>query len=346
MYHIQRKLFISIIALLVIMPLSYVFAGGERVNEQDHATHTQKSIDLLLDWVPNTNHIGAYVALHNKYFEEQGLEVHIISASHSSVETLVGNNNAEFGFSYQENTTFARASDTPLPIVAVAAVIQHNTSGFAAPVSKNITSPQDFTNKKYGAFGSPIEASTLDTIMAPYNTSSNDVTFIQAGALDFFQATKTDIYDFAWIFEGWTLVEAQLNNEPMYYLPLIALDEVFDYYTPIIISSEQYISDNFDTAQVFMHALQKGYEWAIDNPVQASEILLVYAPELDSQLVTKSLEFLALQFQADAEYWGMMKAQVWQRYTTWLQDKQFISKDFSIDGIFTNDLLRNNYVRN
>ncbi len=68
---------------------------------------------------------------------------------------LIAAGKLDFGVSYQEEVTNARASD--VPIVSLAAVIQHNTSGFASLKKENITRPQDLQGKKYGGWGSPMD---------------------------------------------------------------------------------------------------------------------------------------------------------------------------------------------
>lgn len=83
-----------------------------------------------------------------RFFKEQGLDVEIIQPSELTSDTLVASGTAQFGVSYQESVTFARAQD--VPVVSVAAVIQHNTSGFASLKEKNILSPKDFEGKTYG----------------------------------------------------------------------------------------------------------------------------------------------------------------------------------------------------
>ena len=89
-----------------------------------------EKITVMLDWVPNTNHTGLYVAKDKGYFKEQGLEVEIIQPSEGGTSQLVATGKAQFGVSYQEDVTMARANG--IPVVSIAAVIQHNTSGFAS----------------------------------------------------------------------------------------------------------------------------------------------------------------------------------------------------------------------
>jgi ABC-type nitrate/sulfonate/bicarbonate transport system substrate-binding protein len=97
-----------------------------------------RKITVILDWVPNTNHTGMYVARDQGYYEEAGLEVEIIQPSEGGSADLVAAGKGDFGISYQEQVTYARTADESLPIVAIAAIIQENTSGFAAPSDKNI----------------------------------------------------------------------------------------------------------------------------------------------------------------------------------------------------------------
>ena len=67
--------------------------------------------------------------------------------------------------SYQEDVTIARTSADPLPIKAIAAIIQHNTSGFATYEGKGIKSPKDFEGKTYAGWGGPGEEAVLNAVM-------------------------------------------------------------------------------------------------------------------------------------------------------------------------------------
>jgi len=51
---------------------------------------------------------------------------------------LIAAGQGEFGISYQEQVTYARTTKEPLPVKAIAAIIQHNTSGFASPTERGI----------------------------------------------------------------------------------------------------------------------------------------------------------------------------------------------------------------
>ena len=88
-----------------------------------------------------------YVALDQGYYKEAGMDVSIVEPTEGATATLIAVGKGDFGISYQEDVTIARTSADPLPVKAVAALIQHNTSGFVTYGDKDIHSPKDFEGK-------------------------------------------------------------------------------------------------------------------------------------------------------------------------------------------------------
>jgi ABC-type nitrate/sulfonate/bicarbonate transport system substrate-binding protein len=298
-----------------------------------------RKVTVLLDWTPNTNHTGLYVAQEKGYFKAEGLEVEIIQPSGGTVDMLVASGSADFGVSYQESVTFARVEN--VPIVSIAAVIQHNTSGFASLKQKGILSPYDFEGKKYGGWGSDIEKAMITYLMKNKGADPAKVEILTTGDADFFQASSRGDIDFAWIFEGWAGIEAKIRGIDINYIDLGKEAQVFDYYTPVLITSEKIIKDEPSLVKKFMKAVSKGYEYAVENPDNAAAALLNAAPELDEQLVRDSQVFLSPKYKEDAGVWGMQKAEVWERYMTWLFDNDFIARKINVEDAFTNVFIEN-----
>jgi len=295
-------------------------------------------VTMMLDWVPNTNHTGIFVALEKGWYDEEGLQVEVIQPGEGSAPIqVVAAGKADFAISYQEEMTHARAED--IPVVSLAAVIQHNTSGFASPKSKGITRPKDFEGKRYGAWGSPIERAMLEVLMACDGGDVNKVEFVNVGWADYFVVTQRDV-DFAWIFYGWTGIEAELRNEP---LNIVMLRDwefcVPDYYTPVIATSEKEIQEKPDVVRRFMKATARGYQFAIAHPDEAAEILIKHAPESNPELIRRSQAWLSKEYQADAPRWGEQKLKVWQRYADWMYEKGVLPRNIDASEAFTNDFL-------
>lgn len=328
---------LTALGLVGIMSIGILTGCTSDKNESEN-NDGSKDVNVVLDWTPNTNHTGLYVALDKGYYKDEGLNVKIEQPSEGGAPTLVATGKADFGISYQEEVTFAKTSEDPLPIKAIATIIQHNTSGFASPKDKNITSPKDFEGKVYGGWGSPSEDAILDAVMKKNNKDFSKLEVVNVGEDDFFTAVNKNI-DMMWIFEGWTGIEAKQKGVELNYIPLKDLDERLDYYTPVIISNETLLNDNPEIAKKFLSATTKGYEYAIEHPEEAAKILVKYAPEIDENLAIESQKYLANEYIADASRWGEMKDSVWNNYTSFLKEYNLIDKDLKASDAYTNEFL-------
>lgn len=302
------------------------------------ANDEKESITVMLDWTPNTNHTGLYVALKNGYYDDLGLKVEIIQSSEGSTVQYIAAGKAEFGISFQEEVTYARANQ--IPIVSIATIIQHNTSGFASPVDRNIKSPKDFEGKTYGGWGPAIEKAVIQTVMELDDGDFSKVTTVNAGVADFFTATKKDI-DFEWIYYGWTGIEAELREYAINYIELRDLSPQLDYYTPVIITNEAYINDSPEIIKKFIGATAKGYEYAIQNPEDAAEILISSVSGMDKELVLKSQLWISKKYKDDAKVWGVQKEVIWDTFSKWMFDYELIPEMINVEDAYTNEFLPN-----
>jgi len=325
----------NLIVLLIVLLVLTLFVGCEKKQETEEKIEPVK-VTIMLDWFPNTNHTGLYIAKNKGYYEEEGIDAKIIQPSESGAAQLIAAGKAEFGISYQEEVTNARAED--IPIKAVAAVIQHNTSGFAAPVKKNIKSPKDFEGKRYGGWGSPVETAMIKALMDKYDTDFEKVKMVNMGTADYFTSVEKDI-DFAWIFYGWTGIEAEIRGEDLNFISLKDEVSALDFYTPVIIINENMEKENPELLQKFLKATTKGYEFAIQNPEEAAEILLNEVPELNKELVVASQKYLSKEYKADAPQWGIMEESRWKNYADWMFEQKLISKNIIPAEAFTNEYL-------
>lgn len=301
---------------------------------------SNREITVLLDWVPNTNHTGIYAALEEGYFVQEGLTVNIIQPSEGGTADLIAAGQGEFGFSYQEQVTYARTAQRPLPVKAIAAVIQHNTSGFASPVDKGILTPKDFEGKKYGGWNSPMEEAMLKGLMAKNGADFSKLEMISVGTLDFFTAVSNHV-DFTWIYYGWDGIAAEIKGLPLNFIKLQDVEINLDSYTPVIIASEELLQEDPELAKAFLRAVTKGYEFAIEKPDQAVEHLLKHAPEIDREIAIESQRYLAKEYQGDAKRWGDMDINIWQNYGAFMWDQELIESELIAEEAYTNEYLPN-----
>lgn len=329
------------VVTIVAVTMLVMTGCSKELKDTAESTSSSQSLEdtnVILDWTPNTNHTGLYVALEKGYYKSEGLDVKIIQPSDGTTATLVATGKGDFGVSYQEDVTYALTGDEALPIKAIATIIQHNTSGFAMPASKNIKSVKNFEGKVYGGWGSPSEEAILKAVMEDSGADFKKLKIVNIGNDDFFAATKKNI-DFAWIFEGWTGIMAKQQGIQLNYIAAKDLNPELDYYTPLLITSNKIIKQDPEKVRKFLKATDQGYRYAIENPEESAKILIKYAPEINEKLAIDSLKFLAGQFVADASQWGIMKGEIWQGYAKFLKDKELIAKDLNTEDAFTNEFL-------
>lgn len=298
-----------------------------------------EEVTLVLDYVPNTNHTGIYVAEELGYFEEAGLNVSIVEPGNDGTSaTLVAVGRGDFGVSYQEDVTYALSAQEPLPIKAIAAVIQHNTSGFVSLKSANINSPKDFEGKVYAGWQAPSEEAVIQAVMNAAQADFSKVTMVGADGSGF--AALGNKVDLNWEFEGWAVIKGRMEGYDLNYLPLKDLDQRLDYYTPVIITNQQMIDEKYDTVQRFIQAVKKGYEYAIENPDASAEIIHRYCSDYDLEFVKESQRYLSQEYAKDAESWGIMKDEVWDNYTSFMVENNLIDKALPADMQYTNEFVK------
>ncbi|WP_368292634.1 ABC transporter substrate-binding protein [Dehalobacter sp. TBBPA1] len=331
-----KKILVTFIVLLLI--LTVALSSCSKQAEQNSGQNNQPvKLTLMLDWTPNTNHTGLFVAQDKGYFKDQGLEVNIVNpSSQGTLEQLVATGKVDFGISAQEQVTSARLSD--LPLVSLATIIQHNTSGFVSLRSKNILTAKDFEGKTYGGWGLPSETAILTALMQKENADFSKINMVNIGETDQLASLNSNI-DLTWIFYGWTGIQAEIRGQELNMIWLKDIDPALDYYTPVIVSNEEMIQSNPDTVRKMMQAISAGYEYAIGNPEESAEILIKYAPESDPEMIKRSQAWLSPQYKADAKQWGVQKATVWENYSKWLYDNKLVTKMMDSSKAFTNDFL-------
>jgi len=273
------------------------------------------------------------------YFKDAGIEVEVVQPPEDGAEVLVASGRAQFGVSFQDAMAPALVGENALPIQAVAAIVQHNTSGIISRKGEGAETPKGLEGKKYATWNGPIELETVKEVMEADGGDYSKLQMIPSTVTDEVSALKTKSVDALWIFYAWAGVKTEMEALETDFFAFADIDPVFDYYTPVIIAGTKYLQDDPETAKAFMAALSKGYEYAIANPEESAGILCKYAPELDSELVKKSQEYLSDKYKAEAKKWGYIDANRWNTFHNWLNEHGLLNPQIEENTGFTNDFL-------
>ncbi|MGO8948529.1 MAG: ABC transporter substrate-binding protein [Ktedonobacterales bacterium] len=315
----RRTLPSSVTLLLVVVPL--LLAGcsfGSQATSPSSYDGPVAHVKLALDWTPNTNHTGIYVAMEKGWYRQQGIDLTLLPYSSSiAPEELVGTGQADFGISFTEGVTSARAAG--LPVVSIAAILQHNTSALVSLKSSGLDTVAKLAGKRYAGFGAPYEQPVISQVLScggASTTSFQDITT----TLDPIVALKSGQFDFAWVFMGWEGIEAQEQGIALNVFPLLNYC-MPDYYSPVIITNQQLISQHPDVIRRFLKATSEGYTYAIQHPKDAANLLIQGAPagSFDNkQLVYDSQDYLSPRYSADTSCWGTQTLKKWTDYPSFM----------------------------
>ncbi|MDI9916300.1 ABC transporter substrate-binding protein [Rhodococcus sp. IEGM 1379] len=287
-------------------------------------TESSDGIRFALDWTPNTNHTGLYVAIQEGYFADAGLDVSILPYNNTSPDTLVDAGNAEFGISTQSQATFAHAAGAET--TAVIAPLQHRATGIGVKADRtDITRPRDLDGKIYAGFGDPGEVETLQQVIRNDGGTGNFTTV--ALGTSAYEAVYSGKADFTVSYFAWEGLEAERNGTPMRYFQYT--DYGFpDAYSIVINGNQKWLKDHPDEAAKFVQAVQRGYQTAADDPDRAAQDLIDANPGAftDEDLVRDSQRMLAADFMKDADgVVGRQNLETWSGYSGFLFDNGLLA---------------------
>ena len=323
----KKILKILILCLILVMAVS---CGKSKSNQK---------IKIVLDWVPNTNHTGLYVAKDLGYFKEEGLDVEIVQPPEGSTTALIGAGGAEFGISFQDTLAKSFAKENPVPVTAVAAILQHNTSGIISLKEKGIDSPKKLEGKKYATWEDNIEQAILKKLVTDGKGDFSKVKLIPYTITDVVTGLKTDV-DAVWVYYAWDGIATERAGLQTNFLKIRDYGEELDYYSPVIIANNDFLKKNPEIAKKVLKAIKKGYEYAMKNPEESAKILVKNSPELDINLVTASQKWISKEYQSDAKEWGIIDASRWNRFYEWLYKNKAVEREIPKDFGYSNEYLK------
>jgi putative hydroxymethylpyrimidine transport system substrate-binding protein len=297
-----------------------------------------QAVSLALDWYPWSNHSGIYLAAERGYFEEAGLEVEVyVPGDPADGLRLVGSGQDDFGISYQPDVMLARAEG--IPVVSVAALVQHPLNSIMSLGSSGITEPGDLAGKKIGIPGVPSDEALLSAVLAEGGLTLEDVELVNVGfnLVPSLLAEQVDaVIGAYWVHES-ILIEQQGES-----VNVLRLEEwgVPDYYELVLVTNEEMIEENPETVQQFIEALTKGYADAEEDNAAAIDALVAAAPDTDRAVEEAGIGLLAPYWTDEgAVPFGTQTAEKWETYGMWLVDNQLLPEGTVPAEAFTNEFV-------
>ncbi len=327
------------ISALAILVLSFALAAcGEKKDVLSSSSATAQPFTLMLDWVPNADHVGIYQALSEGDFSQAGLDLNVqVPSDPATPLQLLAAGKVDAAISYEPEVLLAR--DRGVPVVSVAAIVQKPLTSIVSIGSKHITSPTNLRGKRVGDAGIAYQRAYLRTIVARAGIPTNKVTEINVGA-NLVPAMLSGHVDATlgayWNYEAIQL--AQRGKHPN----VIHMEQVGvpTYDELVVVVRRTTIMAHPDVVRRFVQALARGYESARRDERAAVASLLRANPGLDPKLQTASVKAtMPVFFPGSGEPWGWQSQSQWNSYGQWMLDHHLISNPQAIVNASTNEVL-------
>ncbi len=249
-------------------------------------------VSFALDWAPNTNHIGVFVADELGYFEDAGIDVEILPYGSASAMQLVSAGEADFSIGGQSSVQMARTSG--LDVKSVYSITQTDTGRLVVLGDReDITRPSDLDGLTFGGFGAPLyTALAKGTITGDGGSGDFEEVVLDTGA---YEALSQGRIDFTLSVATWENLQTEIDGHP--YRAFKYQDfGVPDQQSTGIVSSEAFLNEHSEEAEAFVQAVARGYQYATDHPREAADLLIAANPDTlgtAQELVKRSTALMA-----------------------------------------------------
>ena len=333
---IKRSALALIAALAIAVVAVSAIACDITIGEQEEE---MTDVKLALDWYPNANHLGFFIAQQKGYFADENLNVTMYTPSDpSTVLQTVGAGQDHFGMSYQPDVLLAR--NEGVPVVSILGVVQHPLNSLMTLETSGITRPSELAGKKVGYPGIPTNEPLLETMLKHDGLSGlDDIELVNIGwnISESLISEKVDGVVGAY----WTHESINMENIG-YPVNVMRMEEwgVPDYYELVLVTSESYLADNEDVARRLIRAVKRGFEEAIADPQAGVDVLVAENEgEIDESIDRPGADLLVPMWQLpNGGGFGTQEPARWNSFVQWMKDNDMISDSLSADDSYRADL--------
>ena len=282
-----------------------------------------KTFKLALDWTPNINHIGFFVAQKKEFYQEKGIDLEIISPEADNYEhspaKKVELGLADIALCPTESIISFRTKDSPFSLMAIATLFQRDVSAIAVREDSNVNRPMDLDSKSYASYGARYEDLIVKELIKK-DGGVGDLDIHYPERLGVWNALINQNLDATWIFLNWEGIQR----------PNFKFFKLEDYgipysYSPLIVVPHLLIERSKDELRRFLSATKKGLLYSFKHTEESTNILRPNVPLEERNIdLVNTLEF-SKDYFGDDETFGKIDPKVFDDFFKWIKSKEIES---------------------
>ena len=297
-----------------------------------------KKIKLALDWTPNINHIGFFVAKEKGFYEENDLKVEFLTPELDDYLTTpakkVEMNMSDFGLCPTESLISFRTKKNPFILKGLMTIFQEDVSAIATVESNNILRPKHLDGRSYASYKARYEDKIVKKMIINDGGIGNLKIFYPK-RLGIWNTLIENKYDSTWIFINWEGVEASKKNIDLELYKMSDFGIPYSY-SPILFSSSDYINNNSNTVKKFIESSRKGYTYCYENMDEAVSILNKFVPITDKGIDLIECLKISIDHFGSKENFGKIDLKKIDIFLKWLKDNNIENNSFIANDIISN----------
>jgi putative hydroxymethylpyrimidine transport system substrate-binding protein len=334
-------------AVTTVIAVAAISLGLASCGEKSEGGTTEAdAFTLTLDFYPNADHAGIYMAQKLGYFEEAGLDLTIQTPSDPAAPIKqVAAGRTDLAISYEPEVVLAK--EKGLDVLAVGALVDTPLTSMIWLKDSKIGGVPDLRGKTIATAGIPYQDAYLKTILARAGLSTNDVTTVNVGYGLLPAIVGGRAQAMLGGFSNVEGVDLRLRGKNPVVTPVDQLG-VPTYDELVFVAQGQRLEEDPQAVRLFLAALARGTAAAAADPQAATEALTEANPDLDPKLTAAEVQAtLPLlkpppRKQAGEETrpaFGEMNPEEWEAFIGWMRDHGLISGRPTPAEVLSNEYL-------
>ncbi len=295
-----------------------------------------KHLKLALDWTPNVNHIGFYVAKAKLFYQAKNITLDLITPDQDGyAETpakKVELGKADFALCPTESLISYQTKSEPFPLVGLASIFQSDLSAICVLKSSSITRPQHLDIKHYASYHARYEDGIVKELIKN-DGGQGKLKLSYPGKLGIWETLIQNKCDATWIFYNWEALQAEAKGIELRLFKLEDFDIPYSY-SPVIGGNKALIESHRDSYVDFISATREGFLYAKQHPVECAQLLAEVVPEQDKLIdLERAIQISAEAFGPD-DKWGHVNYKSVDTFLNWLRSKDLEHSNLGAQDIF------------
>ena len=303
----------------------------------------KNDLTLYLDWTPNINHIGFFIAKDLGFYEDLKIRINILDPSIDNYEVTpakkVELGESDFALCPFESVISYRTKDKPFDLIALAAILQKDLSALVVK-DQRIISPKYLDGKTYASYGARYEDLIIKQMILN-DGGKGTINIKYPEKLGIWETLISKKYDSTWIFLNWEGIEAKNKNITLKYFKMRDFKIPYSY-SPVIVGSEKFCFKNQELVEKFLFATKKGFLFSMSNKNEAVDILKKFIPKYEKDVNLKDALEETTEAFLDNNSWGKMRESNLSQFVNWLKENNIVKSDVNSKNLFTNSFTPSN----